>query len=96
MSTKYSKEFKLEAVKNAVENHKSAAEVARELGVNANTMRLWVKQYKEDKKEPFVGSGNLRAEAQRIRDLEKEVKDLKEENAILKKAAAIFAGNRKD
>lgn len=96
MSTKYSKEFKIEAVKNAVENHKSAAEVARELGVNANTMRLWIKQYKEDKNEPFVGSGNLRAEAQHIRNLERKVKDLEEENAILKKAAAIFAGNRKD
>jgi transposase len=96
MSTKYSQEFKLEAVKQVVEGKKSAAQVARELGVNENTMRLWVQLYRKDKDEPFVGSGNLHSQDKRIRDLEKRIKDLEEENEILKKAAAIFVKNRKN
>ena len=44
-----------------------------------------MKKYKEDKNEPFVGSGNLRAEAKLIKELEKKIRDLEEENAILKK-----------
>ena len=59
--------------------------MARELGININTLREWVRRYKEDQNEPFVGSGNLRTEARNIRELEKRIKDLEEENAILKK-----------
>ena len=73
----------------------SAAQVSRELGINVNTLREWLRKYREDKAEPFVGSGNLRAEAKSIKELEKRIKDLEEENAILKKAAAIFAQNQK-
>lgn len=96
MTTRYSKDFKLEAVRQVVEDKKSAAQVARELGINVNTMRLWVQQYRKNKDEPFVGSGNLHSDDKHIRDLERRIKDLEEENEILKKAAAIFAKNRKD
>ncbi len=96
MSTRYSQEFKLEAVRRVVEGNKSAAQVARELGVNENTMRLWVQLYRKDKDEPFVGSGNLHSHDKQIRELEKRIKDLEEENEILKKAAAIFVKNQKN
>jgi len=92
---KYSKEFKLQAVRRIVEDGVSQAQVAKELGVSDGTLRFWVKTYKENKEEPFVGSGNLRQEDQRIRDLERRIRDLEEENEILKKAAAIFAKDRK-
>ena len=91
----YSNEFKIQAVKRVVEDGVSSAQVARELGININTLREWVKRYKENQDEPFVGSGNLRTEARDIRELEKRIRDLEEENAILKKAAAIFAQNQK-
>ena len=91
----YSNEFKIQAVKRVVEDGVSSAQVARELGININTLREWVKRYKENQNEPFVGSGNLRTEARNIRQLEKRIRDLEEENAILKKAAAIFAQNQK-
>ena len=45
--------------------------------------------------EPFVGSGHLRADDQRLRDLERQIRDLQEENAILKKATRIFANDQK-
>ena len=91
----YSNDFKVQAVKRVIEDGISSAQVARELGININTLREWVRRYKEDQNEPFVGSGNLRTEARNIRELEKRIKDLEEENAILKKAAAIFAQNQK-
>lgn len=96
MSTRYSKSFKMQAVKEVIENKKSAAQVAREIGVNPNSMRQWLKQYRKNEKDPFVGSGNLHEQDKRIRELERKLKDLEEENEILKKAAAIFAKNRKE
>lgn len=91
----YSIEYKIQAMKRVTEDGKSAAQVSRELGINVNTLREWLRKYREDKAELFVGSGNLRAEAKSIKELEKRIKDLEEENAILKKAAAIFAQNKK-
>ncbi len=85
----YSNEFKIQAVKRVVENRVSSARVARELGININTLREWVKRYKENQDEHFVGSGNLRTEALNIRELEKRRRDLEEENAILKSGSHL-------
>jgi transposase len=92
---KYSIEFKIQATKRVVEDGVSSAQVARELGINVNSLRDWVRRYREDTEEPFVGSGNLRKEEKTIKELEKRIRDLEEENEILKKAAAIFAQNQK-
>jgi transposase len=54
-----------------------------------------VKKYEEDKENSFVGSGNLKPEDQAQRDLQKRIRELEEENAILKKAMGIFAKNQK-
>lgn len=91
MGTKYSREFKTGAVKRIVEGGETSARVSRELGVNQNSIRAWVKTYKEDPGQPFVGSGNLRDIEAENWQLRKKVRDLEEENAILKKATAIFA-----
>ena len=95
MGIRYSEEFKLNAIKRCMEYGLNAAQAARELGVNANTMRQWLRMYKQNPTEPFVGSGNLHEEDQQIREYKKRIRDLEEENEILKKAAAIFAANRK-
>lgn len=71
----YSNEFKIQAVKRVIEDGVSSAQVARELGININTLREWVKRYKENQDEPFVGGGNLRTEARNIRELEKRIRD---------------------
>lgn len=52
--------------------------------------------YKENQDEPFVGSGNLRTEARNIRELEKRIRDLEEENAILKKSGSHLCTEPKD
>lgn len=95
MAKRYDKEFKLHAVKQVVELNKTAAQVARELDISNQVLSKWIQKYKQDQTEPFVGSGNLRAEDKAIRELEKQLRDLKEENEILKKAMSIFAKDLK-
>lgn len=95
VTQKYDQEFKLHEVQLALESGKATTQVARELGISQKTLYGWISKYKEDPSTPFVGSGNLRPEAQAIRELERELKDLRGENAILKKAARIFMNDRK-
>jgi len=44
---------------------------------------------------PFPGSGKLRPDDEHLKKLERQVRELREENEILKKAAAYFAKNQK-
>jgi transposase len=93
--SKYDKEFKEQVVRRIVQGETTTAEMAQELELHYTTVRDWVRQYKKDGNNAFPGSGNLKEEDAEIRKLRKELFDLKEENAILKKAAAYFAKNQK-
>lgn len=95
MIKQYSAEFKMEAVKRVKASSVSVAKVAVELGINENTLHGWLKKYWDTPTEPFPGSGKLRAEDERLRKLEREIRELREENEIFKKAAAYFAKNQK-
>lgn len=95
MNKQYSTEFKLEAIKRIERTGETVSKVAAELGVKLTTMQGWVKKYKQSPQSPFPGSGHLKPEDEKLKKLEKELKDLKEENEILKKAAAYFAKNQK-
>lgn len=95
MKTQYSQEFKIEAVKRIERTGESPAKVARELGVKPTTLYGWIEKYKNSPADPFPGSGKLSSEDEKIKKLEKELRELREENEILKKAAAYFAKNLK-
>ena len=95
MAKQYDNDFKLNTVKLVVEDGKPASQVARDLGITPKTLYGWVAQYKQDPKHPFVGSGNLKPEAEATRDLERENRELREEVEILKKAVRIFSKDRK-
>jgi transposase len=95
MAKQYSAEFKLEAVRRIERTKEPVARVAAELGVNENTMHGWLKQYREQSVMPFPGSGKLRPDDEHLKKLERQVRELREENEILKKAAAYFAKNQK-
>ena len=86
----YTAEFKESAVKMAVESDKPVTETARDLGVNSNTLHTWIGKYHRPK-----ASGKAEKNDEHVYDelkrLRKEVARLKEEHAILKKAAAFFA-----
>jgi len=86
----YTAEFKESAVKLAVESDQPASVTARELGVNVNTLHTWISKYHRPKETSTVSKGeeHIYDELKRLR---KEVSQLKEERAILKKAAAFFA-----
>ena len=86
MANKYSAEFKEQAVKRVFAGE-SAAKVARDLGINVNSLYTWKARYVENPEQPFVGSGHLRDEDAELRRLQKEIKDLREENEFLKKQA---------
>lgn len=91
----YDAEFKIEAIRRLERTGESVAKVAADLGVKENTMHGWVKRYREKPINPFPGSGKLSEEDERIRKLERKIRELQEENDILKKAATYFAKNQK-
>lgn len=95
MAKYYDPEFKNEAVKRVEQAGVSVAKVAADLGINANTLHGWIKRSREKPEMPFPGSGKLSPEDERVRKLERENRELREENEILKKAAAYFAKNQK-
>jgi transposase len=88
---KYTKEFKMEAVRLAEEGDVSVEEVARELGIHPNTLYKWRRQYLADGEEAFPGHGKLKASDDEVRQLRRELARVREERDILKKALAFFS-----
>jgi transposase len=84
----YDADFKARAVEWVARQTKPARVIAEELGVPRKTLYHWMEATCQHPDEPFVGHGHLRADEQRLRDLERAVRDLTEENAILKKRCA--------
>jgi transposase len=83
----YPPEFRAEAVK-LVRGDTPIAQVARELGINAETLRLWVRQ---DDVDGGRRDGLTRDERAELARLRRENRLLREGREILKRAAAIFA-----
>jgi transposase len=88
---KFSREFKLEAVKLVRERGVSAAQAARDLDLHENVLRKWVREQAADPQQAFPGKGQMKPEQLEIEKLRREVVRLKAERDILKKAAAYFA-----
>lgn len=88
---KFSREYKLEAVKLVRVRDVSVAQAARDLDVHENVLRKWIKEYGDDPVQAFPGHGQMKPEQLEIDCLRKEVAKLKAERDILKKAAAYFA-----
>jgi transposase len=87
--TKYPEELRERAVRLVFESQRPVAAVARDLGVHKEALRLWVRQAEAD-----AGTRNDRltsAERERLKALEREVRDLRKANEILKAASVFFA-----
>ena len=94
-STKYSPEVRERAV-HLVHEHQAEHEsqwaaivsIAGKIGCTAETLRLWVRQAEKDRGER---EGLTTSERERLKALEREVRELRQANEILRKASAYFA-----
>jgi transposase len=86
--TKYTTEFKLEAVKQILEKGHSATDVASRLGVPVGLLYTWARKFKGPDEQPIEDVKALQAE---MTKLKAELRRTTEERDILKKAAAYFA-----
>ena len=88
---KFTREFKLEAVRLIKDRGVSYMQAARDLSVHVSQLRDWVKKLADDPQHAFPGQGQMKPEQLEIAQLRREVAKLKAERDILKKAAAYFA-----
>jgi len=86
----YTAEFKREAVRLVTEQRYGVAETARNLGINVNMLRRWKQEYTVNTSAAFSGNGHLTPEQAELRQLRDEVKRLRMERDILKKAMRFF------
>lgn len=85
----YPAEFRADAVRLARSGQQPVARIARDLGVSAEALRHWVKQ--ADLDEGKRADGLTSAEREELGRPRREVRVLREEREVLKKAAAFFA-----
>ena len=88
---RFTREFKVEAVKLVRERGVAVVQAARDLNVHENVLRKWVKEFGADAQHAFPGHGQMKPGQLEIERLRREVQKLKAERDILKKAAAYFA-----
>lgn len=86
---KFSPEYRDEAVKMVLDGPRPIAEVARELGLNPGTLGNWVAAHR--KKHPGQEEPLQLSERARLRELERENRELRMQTEFLKKATAFFA-----
>jgi transposase len=92
---KYPEELRERAVKMVFEirerdgkGHGEIARVARQLGIHPEALRTWIRQIEIDEGQR---PGTATDDARRIAELEREVRELRRANEILKAASAYFA-----
>ena len=87
---RFSREYKLEAVRLASQpDSGSVTQSARDLGLNPETLRRWIRQYGEEGAHAFPGHGNPRDDE--MAQLRRKLAKVTQERDFLKKAAAFFA-----
>lgn len=91
---KFSREFKLEAVKLVRERGVAVAQAARDLDLHVNVLRKWVREQSADPQQAFPGHGQMKPEQLEIEKLRREVAKLKAERDILKKPRPTSPGTR--
>jgi len=92
MRRRFSREFKQEAVRMVTEGGHDLATVSRDLDLRPDMLQRWRRQFEQDPQQSFPGAGRLKADAEELRQLRRELLRVKEERDILKKVVSIFSG----
>ena len=87
----YTREFKKEAVELVIKQNYTISQAARSLGISGNMLGRWRREYLQESRMPFPGTGHQSPELEELNRLREENRRLKLEREILKKAAAFFA-----
>jgi transposase len=88
---RFSREFKREAVELLNRSGSSALQVSKELGIDSTTLSRWRREIGDGSDDAEREPTSVFALKEELKWLRKENERLKEEHAILKKAAAYFA-----
>lgn len=87
---RFTREYKVEAVRLALSGHKPQKDVAEELGLNHETLYRWVAEFRKDPTQTFPGNGELKDRDREIEQLRRDNARLQAENVFLKKVSAYF------
>lgn len=88
---RFSREFKVEAVRLTNQEGVPLSQVARDLGVGANLLRRWRTQYDADPTHAFGGPGRVAPRDTEVVSLKRELARITRERDFLKSAAVYFA-----
>lgn len=88
---RHTEEFRREAVRLVTEQGYSNADAARSLGIHENLLRSWRRKYADKRSEGQMSE----TDQQELQRLRKEVRRLRMEREILKKATEFFANEKK-
>ena len=91
---RYDAEFKRETVRLADNSEKGDSAIERELGLYQGAIRTWRKALRPDPETAFPGTGHMKPAEEEIRQLRRELEEVRQERDILKKAMAIFTKDR--
>lgn len=86
----FSEEFKTDAVRRVLSGGFSIPKVSQALGISETALRRWVDAANAKASAPPTGPDDLEAAQRRIAELQKEVLQLQQEKALLKKSVAFF------
>ena len=81
----FSSEFRLESAQLVVDQHYSIREAARAVGIGVSTMDRWVRQLRQERNGQTPKASAMTPEHKRIKELEKRIRDIEEQNEILKR-----------
>lgn len=87
----FSREFKLEAVKQVVEGRSGPSQVAREIGIHVGLLQKWLRQFRGDADQAFPGKGKMKPADEELARVKRELNRVTAERDILKKALGYFA-----
>ncbi|MCR8746025.1 transposase [Romboutsia lituseburensis] len=88
---KYTKEFKIQVVKQVIEEGKKITEIAKELELPRDMVYRWITEYEANGDEAFSGHGNARINSEfEIKKLKNQIESIQKECEILKKYSTFL------